>query len=158
MSIGSKLKDAREKKKLSIEDVNRKTKIHPSVLKAIEDDKFGQILNSAYIRSFLSKYASFLGLNTKVILQEYNSLHPKDEADRLNIYHPGRAFSLQHFASKHMLKIAGKRTSPKTISAVGKINAQARRASRASSEFQRRLKDERESVVETAIGFTLPIH
>lgn len=79
MSIGNQLKKARQKKHLNIEDVYKHTKIHPRVLTALEDDKFQEILNASYVRSFLSKYAAYLGLNPQEILAEFNSAAEKTE-------------------------------------------------------------------------------
>jgi len=72
MSIGKKLTEAREKKKITLEQAYGHTRIHPDVLKALEADEYEKILSPTYIRSFLKKYASFLGLDVNKIIEEYN--------------------------------------------------------------------------------------
>ncbi|UCH12437.1 MAG: DUF4115 domain-containing protein [Candidatus Omnitrophota bacterium] len=72
MSIGKKLTGAREKKKISLEQAYRHTRIHPDILKALEADEYENILSPTYIRSFLKEYASFLGLDVNKIIEEYN--------------------------------------------------------------------------------------
>jgi cytoskeletal protein RodZ len=77
VSIGGQFKKAREIKKLSLEEIYKHTKIHPSVLSAIEEDKFSQILNATYIRSFLKEYADFIGLDADAMVSEYNKAYSK---------------------------------------------------------------------------------
>lgn len=77
MSIGKKLTEAREKKKITLEQAYGHTRIHPDVLKALEADEYEKILSPTYIRSFLKEYASFLGLDVNKIVEEYNKLKPQ---------------------------------------------------------------------------------
>lgn len=74
--IGERLKQAREKKSLSIDHVRKDTRIHSTVLIALEEGRCDEILTSTYVKSFLKKYSSYLGLDTKQILSEYQKLHP----------------------------------------------------------------------------------
>ena len=69
--MGNRLKEAREKKPLTIGQVQTQTKIHSTVLIALEEGRAGEILTDTYVRSFLKKYAQFLGLNSQEILKEY---------------------------------------------------------------------------------------
>ena len=77
-SIGDKLREAREKNELSWEKVHKDIKIHPRVLKALEEDKGDELLSSIYIKGFLKKYAQYLGLDSREIAEEYELLHPQD--------------------------------------------------------------------------------
>ncbi len=69
------LKKIREKKKLSLAQVSKETKIHPEILKALEESEFDKIPNHVYVRSFIKKYASYLGLEPQPIIENYNSVH-----------------------------------------------------------------------------------
>lgn len=71
ISIGKRLKDAREKKPLTIEQIQKQTKIHSTVLIALEEGRASEILTDTYVRSFLKKYSQVLGLPTGEILKEY---------------------------------------------------------------------------------------
>lgn len=82
-SIGRKLKEAREKKSLTIEQVQKQTKIHSTVLIALEEGRIGEILTDTYVRSFLKKYAQILGLPAGEILKEY--FPPRAESASLGI-------------------------------------------------------------------------
>lgn len=70
-AIGEKLKNAREAKGLTLDQVNKKTRIHGSVLRALEAGSADSMLNTAYVKSFLKEYASFLGLDPKEIIHAY---------------------------------------------------------------------------------------
>ncbi|MFH0731340.1 MAG: RodZ domain-containing protein [Candidatus Omnitrophota bacterium] len=74
MSIGLKLKTARESKGVAPEQVYAHTKIHADLIRALEQDKYERISNPTYIKSFLKKYASYLGLDEREILDEYSKL------------------------------------------------------------------------------------
>lgn len=74
-TIGAQLKSAREAKGFSLDDVHRQTKIHKKVLMAIEEDRTDAVLNPTYIKGFLKKYATFLGLDGNAITEEFTSLH-----------------------------------------------------------------------------------
>lgn len=70
-SIGKRLKDAREKKSLTIDQIQKQTKIHSTVLIALEEGRASEILTDTYVRSFLKKYVQLLGLPTGEILKDY---------------------------------------------------------------------------------------
>ena len=73
MSIGERLKAAREAKKITLEDAARVTKIQRQSLEAIEADRLEETMSAVYVRIFLKKYASYLGLDGAVLLDEYQS-------------------------------------------------------------------------------------
>lgn len=76
MSVGKKLREAREKKSLTIEQVQKQTKIHSTVLVALEEGRASEILTDTYVRSFIKKYAQLLGLSAQEILKEYFPAYP----------------------------------------------------------------------------------
>jgi cytoskeleton protein RodZ len=69
-SVGAYLRQAREEKNLSYEQVSKGTKIHGNVLKAMETDDF-KVLGGVYARSFLRIYADYLGLDKEDMIQRY---------------------------------------------------------------------------------------
>jgi len=83
--IGQRLKEARERKSLTIDQARKQTRIHSNVLIALEDGKCDDILNPTYAKSFLKKYSIYLGLDSKEVLNQYSSLHPEDYCPNLNI-------------------------------------------------------------------------
>ena len=85
MTIGNQLKKAREQKQLSLDDAYQHTRILPEMLSALEEDNLARIANPVYIKSFLKKYSSYLGLSVENILNQYNSL---DKQESLNVPEP----------------------------------------------------------------------
>ncbi|MCM8798815.1 MAG: helix-turn-helix domain-containing protein, partial [Candidatus Omnitrophica bacterium] len=73
MSVGETLKKARENKQLSLEEISRQTHIPTKVLSALEEEAFANLAGPVYVKSFLKKYAEFLGLNSTEILNIYLS-------------------------------------------------------------------------------------
>ncbi|MFH0863491.1 MAG: helix-turn-helix domain-containing protein [Candidatus Gottesmanbacteria bacterium] len=67
-TIGEILKNAREDKKLSLEDVEKVTKIRKKYLEALEEDKWQKIPSFTYIHGFLKNYAQFLNLDLSLIM------------------------------------------------------------------------------------------
>lgn len=69
-SVGARLKKIRLEKGLSLEEVHKKTKIHLSILKAIEEDSLIK-LSPIYIKGFLKIYCKFLGVDPKEYMADY---------------------------------------------------------------------------------------
>jgi len=68
-SIGQRLKKIRLEKGLSLEEVNKKTNIHLTILKAIEDDSMIN-LNPVYIKGFIKIYCQYLGVDSQEFIPE----------------------------------------------------------------------------------------
>ncbi len=71
-SIGSILRQQREKKKLKLEEISEELKIRPQHLKALENDQFELLPGRLYQRSFLKTYAQFLDLDQAHILEMFD--------------------------------------------------------------------------------------
>ena len=69
LSLGERLKSAREAKRISLEDACRITKIQRRVLQAIEAGRVEEILDPTYAKIFVKKYASFLGIDGSALLE-----------------------------------------------------------------------------------------
>lgn len=77
VSIGEKLKKARESRSLTIDQVQKQTRIHSTVLAALEEGRSGKMLTPTYEKSFLKKYAVHLGLEVAEVMGEYLAAHPE---------------------------------------------------------------------------------
>jgi cytoskeletal protein RodZ len=71
-TVGEILKRAREAKDLSIEDVNRSTKISVHVIKSLEQDDLDSFASETYLKGFLRNYAAFLGLDADQVWSMLN--------------------------------------------------------------------------------------
>ena len=72
-SVGRKLQQARLAKKLEIEDVAEKTKIRPNRIIDLEADEYAHFPNLTYAKSFLAKYARFLGVDIQEELEKFQT-------------------------------------------------------------------------------------
>lgn len=84
ITIGEKLKQAREKRALTIEQVQKQTLIHAPVLAALEEGRCDEILTPTYVKGFLKKYATYLGLDYKEMFVEYAALHSDKASGSVN--------------------------------------------------------------------------
>jgi cytoskeletal protein RodZ len=69
-SIGKILKKKREAKKLSIEEVSKKTRIPRETISAIEEDNLKEISSPFYAKTFIQTYARFLGVSEEKEIKE----------------------------------------------------------------------------------------
>jgi len=72
-SIGPKLRKARIDRSLSIEETAWRTRIRPDLLRALEDERFDVIGQQSLVRSNLSSYARFLGMDPTEVVEEFTS-------------------------------------------------------------------------------------
>lgn len=82
MSLGKMFIDAREAKKLSLEDVSKGTKVHINILKAIESDNIKN-MGIVYAKSFLKIYSHYLGLNTEEVMNLFHENLGPDEISQV---------------------------------------------------------------------------
>lgn len=82
--VGEALREAREKKSLTIDQAQKQTHIHSTVIKALEEGKCDNILTPNYVKSFLKKYTDYLGLDSRQIISEYIALHPELKSQTAN--------------------------------------------------------------------------
>jgi hypothetical protein len=71
-SIGSILRQQRERKKLKIDEISEELRIRPQHLEALEDDQFQLLPGILYQRSFLKTYAQYLDLDQSRILKMFD--------------------------------------------------------------------------------------
>ena len=73
-SLGKQLRLARNSKSKSLEDISRDTNISKYYLEALENDEYDLLPGSAYVKGFLGNYARCVGLDPKVVVEQYNKL------------------------------------------------------------------------------------
>jgi cytoskeletal protein RodZ len=71
-TAGPRLKKIRQEKGLSLEDMQKKTKIHPNILRSIEGDSITD-LSPIYLKGFIKIYCNSLGLDPKDYLGQVSS-------------------------------------------------------------------------------------
>ena len=81
-SIGETLREARMRQHLDIADVEDRTKIRAKYLRALENEEFGMLPGSTFVKTFLRTYAEVLGLDPQMLVEEYRATYePRDDAE-----------------------------------------------------------------------------
>jgi|EndMetStandDraft_8_1072994.scaffolds.fasta_scaffold08562_1 cytoskeletal protein RodZ len=80
-NIGSSLHEARTRQNLDLEEMEQRTKVRAKYLRLLEDERFDQLPGHAYTKGFLQVYASALGLDGRLYVEEYNSRYVGGEDD-----------------------------------------------------------------------------
>ncbi len=70
-SFGEKLKQEREKRKISLEQISISTKIGTRMLQALEEDRFNQLPGGIFNKGFVRAYSHCLGLDEDQTVAEY---------------------------------------------------------------------------------------
>ncbi len=69
--IGATLREARNRRKIDLSEVEAATKIRTRYLRAIENEEWDVLPGGSYTRSFVRTYASFLGLDGERLADDY---------------------------------------------------------------------------------------
>jgi cytoskeletal protein RodZ len=79
--IGTTLREARMRARIDISEVETRTKIRAKYLRAIENEEFDLLPGPVYVKSFLRTYGDFLGLDSRLLVDEYKRRyeHPADQ-------------------------------------------------------------------------------
>ena len=69
--IGSTLRDARNRRKIDLSEVEEATKIRIRFLRALENEDWDVLPGDIYTRAFIKTYASYLGLDGERLAEDY---------------------------------------------------------------------------------------
>ncbi len=76
-TVGQTLKETREEKLYTLEEVEKATKIRVEMLKALEADNYAKLPPPTFVQGFIKNYAKFLGIDANKILAIYRREHKK---------------------------------------------------------------------------------
>jgi cytoskeletal protein RodZ len=69
--IGTTLREARMRSRIDISEVEARTKIRAKYLRAIENEEWDLLPGPVYAKSFLRTYGNFLGLDSRMLIDEF---------------------------------------------------------------------------------------
>ncbi len=72
-SVGQYLRDLREQRKMSVEEVSRATRVPMASVERIEADRFDELPGEVFVRGFLKSYARSLGVPPDDVLARYTA-------------------------------------------------------------------------------------
>lgn len=74
-AIGDRLRVARLDRRLSLEETAWRTRTRPDVLRALEQDAFDALGHDAFVRSHLTSYARFLGIDAGELVRMFEEAY-----------------------------------------------------------------------------------
>ena len=78
-SLGSYLRQERERQQVSLPEIAAATKIQLKFLEALEHDAYDQLPATPFVVGFLRAYAQYVALDPETVLTAYRSLHRASE-------------------------------------------------------------------------------
>src|SRR5437763_12474709 len=69
--IGPTLRDARLRARIDMAAVEARTKIRAKYLRAMENEEWDMIPGPVYVKSFLRTYGDYLGLDSRMLVEEF---------------------------------------------------------------------------------------
>lgn len=102
--IGKRLRDARQVRRLSIQEAAWRTRIRPDLLRALEREQFGPLRPAVFVPGCLHSYARILGLDPGEIVRDYSAR-----------YEPAGPSPLEHL--ERQVRIARRPPRPKWLAA-----------------------------------------
>ena len=89
--IGSTLREARMRQRIDIAEIEADTKIRAKYLRALENEEWDLLPGPTYVKSFLRTYADALGLDGRLLIEEYKLRHERlSDVELQPIAPPGR--------------------------------------------------------------------
>ena len=77
MSFGTRLRQQREQRQVSLEDISAKTKIKVALLEGLEGDDLSRWPQGIFRRAYIRAYAQAIGLEPDTALQQFLALYPE---------------------------------------------------------------------------------
>jgi cytoskeletal protein RodZ len=72
-TVGQYLRELREQRKMSVEEVSRATRVPVASVERIETDRFDELPGEVFVRGFLKSYARALGVPSDDVLARYTA-------------------------------------------------------------------------------------
>lgn len=97
LTLGEKLRDLRNEKRMSLGEVSRATRIQTKYLEYLEAGEYGKLPVDVYVKGFLRGYAQFLGVDDSILMRLYEkekgikhnlekvSYHKTEKKEKINI-------------------------------------------------------------------------
>ncbi len=72
-TLGTFLREHRELRRMSVEEIARATRVPVSSLERLESDRFDELPGEVFVRGFLKSYARAVGLNPNEVLARFTA-------------------------------------------------------------------------------------
>src|ERR1700755_2857616 len=75
--IGETLRDARMRARIDVSEIEAKTKIRAKYLRALENEEWGLLPGTTFVKTFLRTYAEYLELDSRTPVEEYKQRYER---------------------------------------------------------------------------------
>jgi cytoskeletal protein RodZ len=75
--IGETLREARMRRRIDMTEVETATKIRGKYLRALENEEWDLLPGPTFVKSFLRTYAEYLGLDARLLVEEYRQRYER---------------------------------------------------------------------------------
>jgi len=89
--IGATLREARMRARIDISEVEAETKIRAKYLRALENEEWDLLPGPTFVKTFLRTYADVLGLDSRLLVEEYKLRHERPSEGELRPIGPPQA-------------------------------------------------------------------
>src|SRR5438105_3759567 len=79
--IGTTLREARIRARIDMSEVEARTKIRAKYLRAIENEEWNLLPGPVYVKSFLRTYGDFLGLDSRLLVDDFKRRYERPDQD-----------------------------------------------------------------------------
>lgn len=85
LTLGEKLRQAREERGITIMEVSEQTRISPLYLEAIENDDYSPLPGGIFNKGFVKSFAKYVGVDENEALQDYARLITQQTGSEANL-------------------------------------------------------------------------
>jgi cytoskeleton protein RodZ len=89
--IGETLREARMRRRIDMTEVETATKIRGKYLRALENEEWDLLPGPTFVKSFLRTYAEYLGLDARLLVEEYRQRYERPSTQDLTPFSTRRA-------------------------------------------------------------------
>ncbi|MFN6964078.1 MAG: helix-turn-helix domain-containing protein [Pyrinomonadaceae bacterium] len=105
LTLGQKLRQAREARGISVSEVAEQTRISPHYIDSIENDDYKTLPGGIFNKGFVKSYARFIGFDEQEALADYSRMMNQSgegsEADGPRVYRP-EVLTDDHYSSSRL--------------------------------------------------------
>jgi cytoskeleton protein RodZ len=88
--IGETLREARMRRRIDMTEVETATKIRGKYLRALENEEWDLLPGPTFVKSFLRTYAEYLGLDARMLVEEYRQRYERPATQDLTPFSAAR--------------------------------------------------------------------
>src|SRR5919198_6022885 len=88
--IGETLREARMRRRIDMTEVETATKIRGKYLRALENEEWDLLPGPTFVKSFLRTYAEYLGLDARLLVEEYRQRYERPSTHDLTPFSASR--------------------------------------------------------------------